>query len=78
VKLAGASFRRVQVALKWASEHPRGPSLTSRLAEAFAEAADEELEPERKGFLRRGAEFFGGVGKDVTSEVIAKAIAQGM
>lgn len=57
---------------------PTAESLTTRLADAFAEAAEDESEPERRGFLRRGAEFFGGVGKDVTSEVIAKVITQRM
>lgn len=57
---------------------PTAEGLTDRIAAAFAAAADAEPEVERKGVLRRGAEFFGGIGKDVTAEVIAKVITQGM
>lgn len=57
---------------------PTPESLTDRLAAAFVEAAEAETEPTKKGKLRSAAEFFGGVGKDVSSEVIAKVITHGM
>lgn len=57
---------------------PNADELTDRLANAFAEAAELEPEPARKSLLRRGAELFGGIGRDVSSEVIAKVITQGM
>jgi hypothetical protein len=57
---------------------PTPQALTDRIAQAFAEAADNEHEPEKRSILRRGAEAFGGVGKDVAAQVIAKVILQGM
>ncbi|WP_159081548.1 hypothetical protein [Nocardioides sediminis] len=57
---------------------PTPEDLTDRLAAAFVEAAEAETEPTKKGKLRSAAEFFGGVGRDVSSEVIAKVITQGM
>ncbi len=57
---------------------PTPDGLTDRLAAAFAAAAEAESEPEKRGILRRTADLFGGVGKEVTTEVIAKVITQGM
>lgn len=57
---------------------PTPQGLTDRFAQAFAEAADQEHEPEKRSVLKRCAEAFGGVGKDVAAQVIAKVILQGM
>jgi hypothetical protein len=57
---------------------PTAEGLTDRLAQAFAEAAELESELEKKSILKRSAEAFGGVSRDVAAEVIAKVITQGM
>lgn len=57
---------------------PTAEALTDRLARAFAQAAELEGEPEKKSILKRSAEAFGGVSRDVAAEVIAKVITQGM
>jgi hypothetical protein len=55
---------------------PTAESLAERLAVAFAEAADVEQDPERKGRLRELARFLGETGKDLAAEIIAKVIMQ--
>ena len=55
---------------------PTAESLAERLSEAFAEAADAEQDPERKGRLRQIATFLGETGKDLAAEIMAKVIMQ--
>lgn len=53
---------------------PTAESLAARLAEAFSEAADKEMDPERKSRLRQLANFLGETGKDLAAEIMAKVI----
>ena len=65
---AGVGARRV------VGQSPTAESLAARLAEAFSEAADEEMDPERKSRLRQLASFLGETGKDPAAEIMAKVI----
>lgn len=55
---------------------PSPESIVDRLVEAFADAATEETEPEKKKSLRTVAEGIGGVGRALAAEVIASVLRQ--
>jgi hypothetical protein len=55
---------------------PTPENVVARLAEAFAAAAGQERDPERRGKLRAIAGFLGETGKDFAAEVVAKVISR--
>jgi hypothetical protein len=68
-------FTRVTAdARRVVGQWPTAENLTSRLAAAFGEAADDERDPERKSRLHQIASFLADTGKDVAAEVLAKVI----
>jgi hypothetical protein len=55
---------------------PTADSLVDQLVEALGRAADDELEPERKGRLRQAADVIGGMARDVAVAVISARIGR--
>lgn len=55
---------------------PTPESLADRLVAALAEAAEREPNEERRGLLRRTAEWLGSAGRDVAVDVTAAVISR--
>lgn len=54
---------------------PTPENVVDRLAEAFATAAEEEQDSERRSKLRAVGSFLGESGRDLAAEIVAKVIA---
>lgn len=57
---------------------PTPESIADRLISARDEAADQEPDPERKGWLRKTAAYLGNAGRDLAVEIAATAINRQM
>lgn len=70
--VAGVSERARRELGAW----PSADSLVDALAAAFARAADDEKEPEKKGRLRAIADGLGGAMRDIAISVLAKRLGE--
>jgi hypothetical protein len=55
---------------------PTPESLADRLVAALAQAAERETNEERRGWLKRTAEWLGSAGRDVAVDVTAAVISR--
>lgn len=71
IRLTNVTERARREAGQW----PTPEALVSRMVAALNEAADAELDPERKSKLKSAALALGGVGRDLAVQVAATVIA---
>ncbi|TYC05679.1 hypothetical protein FXF53_04495 [Micromonospora sp. WP24] len=57
---------------------PTPENLADRLVQAMAQAADREPDPEKRGWLRKTADWLGSAGRDIAVDVAGTALAKGI
>ncbi|WP_139131862.1 hypothetical protein [Micromonospora chersina] len=55
---------------------PTSETLADRLVQAMEQAADQESDPEKRGWLRKTADWLGSAGRDIAVDVAGTALAK--
>jgi DNA-directed RNA polymerase specialized sigma subunit len=57
---------------------PTAESLADKIVASLREAAEQEEDPEKAGWLKRSASWFSGAGRDVLVSVASSAVTRGV